>query len=118
MFPSSIEFNKHQASHYPRTRILRGDAEEKLLDLITEHICMVGISGLLSIARQPSEMRQTILRYIRQRNLTPTDVDAVEKGTFSTETTEGLLLLLRGLIAGGVLSFALKSKRWRVSTLR
>jgi hypothetical protein len=115
MFPSSIEFNKYQASEYPRTRILRGDAEEKLLDPIFEHICRVGISGFLSIARQPSEIRQTILRYIRQPNLTPADVDAVEKGTFFTETTKGPLLLLRGLIAGGVLSFALKSKRWRVN---
>jgi hypothetical protein len=115
MFPSSVEFNKYQASEYPRTRILRGDAEEKLLDPIFEHICRVGISGFLSIARQPSEIRQTILRYIRQPNLTPADVDAVEKGTFFTETTKGPLLLLRGLIAGGVLSFALKSKRWRVN---
>ncbi|KAB2100064.1 hypothetical protein AG0111_0g11729 [Alternaria gaisen] len=43
------------------------------------------------------------------------DVDAVEKENFFTETTKGPLLLLRGLIAGGVLSFALKSKRWRVN---
>jgi hypothetical protein len=115
MFPSSIEFDEHQASRYPRTRILRGDAEEKLLDLISEHICKVGISSLLSIARQPLEIRQTVLRYIRQRHLTPADVDAVEKGALFTETTKGPLLLLRGLIAGGVLSFALKSKRWRVN---
>jgi len=115
MFPSSIEFDDHRVSKYPRTRILRSDAEEKLLDLISEHICKVGISGLLSIARQPSEIRQTILRYIRQSDLAPGDVDGAEKGAFFTETTKGPLLLLRGLIAGGVLSFALKSKRWRVN---
>jgi len=111
MFSSSIEFDEHRASRYPRTRILCEDAEEKLLNLISQHICKVGILGLLSIARQPFGIRQTILRYIRQRNLAPVDVEAVEKGAFFTETTRGPLLLLRGLIAGGVLSFALKSKR-------
>ncbi|KAJ6191961.1 hypothetical protein J3E72DRAFT_399452 [Bipolaris maydis] len=115
MFPSSIEFDDHRVSGYPRTRILRGDAEEKLLDLIAEHVCRVGISGLLSIARQSSEIRQTILRYIRQSDLAPGDVNRAEKGAFFTETTKGPLLLLRGLIAGGVLSFALKSKRWKVN---
>ncbi|KAE8836549.1 hypothetical protein HRS9139_04647 [Pyrenophora teres f. teres] len=115
LFPSSIEFEDHRGSRYPRTRILGGDAEEKLLDLICEHICEVGISGLFSIARQPSEIRQTILRYIRQSELTPGDVNKVEGGPFFTETNKEPLLLLRGLLAGGVLSFTLKSKRWRVN---
>lgn len=115
MFPSSIEFDNRWGSRYPRTRILRCDAEEKLLDLISEHICKVGVSGLLSVARQPSAIKQAVLRYIRKSDLAPGDVNEVEKGAFWTETTKGPLLLLRGLIAGGVLSFVLKSKRWRVN---
>ena len=115
LFPSSIEFDDYSGSRYPRTRILRSDAEEKLLDLISEHICKVGVPGLLSVTRQPATVKQAVLRYIRKSNLSPGDVKNVEKGTFWTETTKGPLLLLRGLIAGGVLSFALKSKRWRVN---
>ncbi|OAL48858.1 hypothetical protein IQ07DRAFT_681560 [Pyrenochaeta sp. DS3sAY3a] len=115
MFPSSVEFDNRWESRFPRTRILRSDAEEKLLDLISEHICNVGVSGLLSVARQPSTIKQVVLRYIRSSDLSPIDITEVENGAFWTETTKGPLLLLRGLIAGGVLSFALKSKRWRVN---
>lgn len=114
-FPASIEFDNRWKSRYPRIRILRSDAEEKLLDLISVHICEVGVSGLHSLARQPSAIKQAVLRYIRKPNLAPGDVDEVEKGSFWTDSTKGPLLLLRGLIAGGVLSFAIKSKRWRVN---
>ncbi|KAJ4287163.1 hypothetical protein N0V90_012561 [Kalmusia sp. IMI 367209] len=114
-FPSSIEFDNRWASRYPRPRILRSDAEEKLLDMISEHICEIGVSGFLSIARQPFATKQAVLRYIRKSDLSPRDLDEVENGAFWMETTKGPLLLLRGLIAGGVLSFALKSKRWRVN---
>ncbi|KAF2653745.1 hypothetical protein K491DRAFT_780118 [Lophiostoma macrostomum CBS 122681] len=112
---SSIEFDNRLGSRYPRTRILRDDAEEKLLDLISEHICKFGVSGLLSVARQPQAIRKAVLRYIRNFNLTHEDVKEIEEGPFWTETTQGPLLVLRGLIAGGVLSFALRSKRWRVN---
>ncbi|KAH8724529.1 hypothetical protein GQ44DRAFT_827220 [Phaeosphaeriaceae sp. PMI808] len=114
-FPSSIEFDNRWESRYPRTRILRSDAEEMLLDLIAEHICRVGITGLLSVSRQPDAMRQAVLRYIRNSVLTPQHAAEVENGAFWTDATNGALLLLRGLIAGGVLGFALKSKRWRVN---
>lgn len=114
-FPCSIEFDNRCESRYPRTRILRNDAGERLLDLISEHICEVGVSGLFFVARQSSAVRQAVLRYIRKPDIAPGDADEVEKGHFWTETTKGPLLVLRGLIAGGVLSFALRSKRWRVN---
>ena len=115
MFPKSIEFDDRYGSRYPRTRLLRKDAEEKLLDLISEHICTIGVLGFLSAARQSSSTKRTVRRYIRVSDLRPEEVNEVEKGAFWTETTKGPLLLLRGLIAGGVLSFALRSKRWRVN---
>lgn len=114
-FPSSIEINNHWESRYPRTRVLQSDAEEELLDTISDHICEIGILGFFSIARQPSKVKQAVRRYIRNSNLTAKDIKEVENGPFWTETTIGPLLLLRGLIACGVLSFALKSKRWRVN---
>jgi len=114
-FPSSIEIDNRWESRYPRTRILRSDAEEELLDMISDHICEVGVSGFFSVARQPSKVKQAVLRYIRNSVLNATDINKVEKGAFWTEITIGPLLLLRGLIAGGVLSFALRCKRWRVN---
>lgn len=44
----------------------------------------------------------------------PTDRNEVEEENFWIEATKGSLLHLRGLLAGGVLSFALKSKQWRI----
>ncbi|RMZ68305.1 very large low complexity [Pyrenophora seminiperda CCB06] len=115
MFPASIEFDSRWGARFPRTRILGSDAEEKLLDLISEHICKVGIVGLHSVARQPFAVKQMIFRYIRNKDLSPEDVDQIENGTFWAQNIKGPLLLIRGLIAGGVLSFTLKSKRWRVN---
>jgi len=79
--------------------------------MISDYICKVSISGFFSIARQPSKVKQAVLRYIRNSILNATDINKVEKGAFWTEITIGPLLLLRGLIAGGVLSFTLRYKR-------
>jgi hypothetical protein len=112
--PDSIEFDNRWAGRFPRVRILREDASIALLDLISKHICSTGFIGF-PVARQPQPVRDAVLRYITKPGLTTNEIDAVEKGSFWTELTIGPLLLVRGLIAGGVLRFALSSKRWRVN---
>jgi hypothetical protein len=115
--PRSIEVDEQKVGGFPRVRLLHRDAEERLFDLITTHICDNGIDHL-PISRQPVEVRDAVRTYVLKSHLTAEEIAIVEDDSpagFWTENTRGPLLLLRGLFAGGVLSFCLGQKRWRVN---
>ena len=116
-FPVSIEVNERWPGSFPRTRVLRPDAEQQIFGRVAERICETGLHGF-PIARQPEPVRQAVFRYITEPNLTADEIARVENqgpGGFWADTTSNTLLLLRGLIAGGVLAFAFGQKRWRVN---
>ncbi|KKZ67076.1 hypothetical protein EMCG_07247 [[Emmonsia] crescens] len=116
-FPLSMEVHERWAGSFPRTRVLQNDAQRQLLDLVAERICETGLSGF-PIARQSSNVRQAVFRYITEPDLTESEIAEVENqgsGGFWADTTSDTLLLLRGLVAGGVLPFAFGQKRWRVN---
>jgi Protein of unknown function (DUF3638)/Protein of unknown function (DUF3645) len=116
-FPLSIEVDERWPGSFPRTRILQPDAQHRMSSCIAKHICETGLNGF-PIARQPEAVRQAVFRYITEPNLTADEIERFEnRGTrgFWADTTSDILLLLRGVIAGGVLSFALGQKRWRVN---
>lgn len=115
-FPHSIEVSEHRRGEFPRIRLLDRDAEEALLAYVARHICESGI-GSLPISRQTNPVREAILTYIMKAVPADHEVAAVERedptGIWG-ESTRGSLLLIRGLLAGGVLAFCLGQKRWRV----
>ncbi|KAI0007682.1 hypothetical protein F4779DRAFT_591005 [Xylariaceae sp. FL0662B] len=115
-FPKSMAVNLHEG-RYPRVRILKSGAGELLVNRVARHICDKGIGGL-PIARQPEHTREAVFKYITRYTLSREEISSVEKtgnGAFWTETTKPLILLLRGILAGGVLAFTLGQKRWRVN---
>ncbi|KAK5994206.1 hypothetical protein PT974_07649 [Cladobotryum mycophilum] len=113
--PESIEVNHHADGCFPRTRILRQDALSLLMKDLAQEICKTGLPGF-PIARQTSDLIRDVLTYISNDELSLSQIAAVEHSvTFYTEATEGPLLLLRGLIAEGLLAFAFGQKRWRVN---
>ncbi|KAG9202858.1 hypothetical protein G6514_003880 [Epicoccum nigrum] len=112
--PHSIEMHDEHQNKYPRVRILRDDGAETLLALITAHVIKNGLTGL-PICNQPKDTQDAILQFISTNDLTAEEIHSVEQSRFWTPTTKEPLLLLRGLIAGGVLRFALSQKRWRVN---
>lgn len=112
--PETIDIQNRGDGHYPRIRILRNDAADQLLALLAKHVVEYGVSGLPSRSQSPT-MQAAILRYISQTDLKAEEIEAVENSRFWTESTKSSLLLVRGLIAGGVLRFALSTKRWRVN---
>lgn len=114
ILPFSIEVQHDNNGEFPRVRILRDDGAEALLNLLSEHIIKVGLTGL-PIRILSKGTRDAIMRYISTVDLAPKQAHAVEKSRFWTEATKEPLLLVRGLIAGGVLRFALTQKRWRVN---
>ncbi|KAL7916768.1 hypothetical protein GGI35DRAFT_433976 [Trichoderma velutinum] len=113
--PQSIDISDSKKGQFPRIRILRQDAEDMLLSLLAEEICTTGVPGL-PIMRQPPAIRDCIHKYILNSSLDINQISSVEvESGFFTESMKGPLLLIRGLIAEGVLSFAFRQKRWRVN---
>lgn len=116
-YPNSIDVHEAWPGSFPRTRILRPDAAQRIFGAIAERICTTGLNGF-PIARQPQSVRQAVLRYITVQNLTKEEIEKVENqglGGFWADATRSTLLLLRGLLAGGVLAFAFGQKRWKVN---
>ncbi|KAF4493821.1 hypothetical protein FAGAP_10050 [Fusarium agapanthi] len=113
-YPHSIEFDARHIGRYPHLRILQPDAETEIFNRVTEAVCDTGMAGF-PIARQPRPIRDAVQRYISQPEPTAADLEGVETSSLWNELTSRNILLLRGLFAGGILSFALGSKRWRVN---
>ncbi|KAM0145725.1 hypothetical protein ACHAPG_011486 [Botrytis cinerea] len=72
------------------------------------------------VVLQVLELVQRLAPYIKSKypqfcELTLIEIESVEKSKFWTEAVIGILLRLRGLIAGGVIAHVLSQKRWRVN---
>lgn len=113
-FPESVDLDDRQSERFPRIRILRADAQLLLLSRLACHICEKGIPGF-PLARQPLNTRVAVRRYIIEPIPSPEDIMAVEDSTFWAEAIVHNILLLRGLLAGGILTFVFGLKRWRVN---
>ena len=112
--PLSVDHHPGVPGSFPRLRILRSDAQALLLQRLAEHICANGIEGF-QISRQPEAARKAIHTYITKPDLDLAEISAVEDSVVWTETMKSPLLLIRGIIACGILAFALGQKRWRVN---
>jgi hypothetical protein len=112
--PHSIDLDRGSDDRFPMIRILRRDAQEAIFGRVADLICETGITGL-PIAYQPSGIRHAVRDYILQREPSTEHIEAVEHGSFWTGKFMHHILVLRGLLAGGVLAFALGQKRWRVN---
>ncbi|CAK7226304.1 hypothetical protein SBRCBS47491_006184 [Sporothrix bragantina] len=99
---------------FPRTRLLKQNVHRRFVQLVASHLCSRGVRGF-PIAIQPDAIRKAVFRYLTTLRLTDAEVAAVEDSAFWTDATKGPLLLLRGILAGGILVFALAAKRWRVN---
>lgn len=112
--PSSIEVDYRRDRGFPRARIQRDDAADRLQDLMANKICEKGLPGL-AIHQQPPPIRQAIRNYICNLDLTSHDINLVESSEFWSHQTTNALYILRGLLAESGLVFSLRSKKWRVN---
>ncbi|KAJ5608777.1 hypothetical protein N7528_009344 [Penicillium herquei] len=113
--PDSIEICETQNKGFPRVRLLDDNARDSLFDHIGRHISEKGM-GHLPISRQAQSMRNALLAYIMHKTPSLEDIAMVQRDNgFWGEGTRSALLLMRGLLAEGVLSFCLQQKRWRVN---
>jgi len=111
--PHKLELSLRSDGSFPRIRILDESVSTILTDRLAERIYDGGLTGLPYIARQKPDLRRAIVQYILKREPAAEAVSAVEN-KFKADNVYGALLLLRGLVAGGILVFSLQ-KRWRVN---
>ncbi|KAK6438570.1 hypothetical protein LTR95_005222 [Oleoguttula sp. CCFEE 5521] len=113
VLPQSIEISQGTSGGFPRIRILRPDAERLFQVKLAERVRYKGVAGLC-VSRQSVKIQKAVEVYISKCELTDAEINAVEKSAFWNEATKPRLLLLRGLIARGLMTFCLGAKRWRV----
>lgn len=112
--PRFVDIQGRADGRFPRVRILDNRAADALLESLARHIVEKGVKGLPCPSQSP-KMQAAIFNYITKPDLERKEIEMVEQSKFWTELTRHPLLLVRGLIAGGILRFALSTKRWRVN---
>ena len=112
LFPLGMEYERGPSGSFPHLRILHEDAGQKLISWIVEDV----IKGLLpnfNFGQLRWRLRDAIRSFISCENVPPEKVQLVKDYSQQTPMWGGLLLL-RGLLATGVLLYALRERRWRV----
>jgi len=112
LFPFGVEYDRGPSGSFPHLRILHADAGQKLISWIAEDI----VEGLLpnfSFGQLRSGLKDAIRSFILCENVPPATVQLVEDYAQETPLWGGLLLL-RGLLATGILLYAFRERRWRV----
>lgn len=102
-----------ERASYPRINLLQDDATDRLLEIVARRICTNGMKGV-SVRSLDENTRYAVEQFLTVYDTDETSLGIIKARIHKSDTLWSSLLLLRGLIAGGVISFALKEKRWRV----
>ncbi|KAF9235920.1 hypothetical protein BU15DRAFT_89398 [Melanogaster broomeanus] len=111
-FPLGMEFESGPPGSFPHVRILEADAGQELISRIAKDV-MDGLLPNFGFDQVRSRLRDAIHRFICCKEVKPSTIQMVEEHTLSS-ALHGGLLLLRGLLASGILLYVLKERRWRV----
>ena len=111
-FPHGVEYEPGPSGSFSHLRILREDAGQKLISWIVEDI-IKGVLPNFNFRQLRSGLRDAILSFISCENVPPAKVHLVKDYSQQTPMWSGLLLL-RGLLATGILLYVFRERRWRV----
>ena len=114
LFPQGLELRSVRPGSFPRMRILQPSAADKILEMVAREVCEAGVPGV-PVWNLPQHVRAVLFRFLTDSNMAEADIGPLQHRVFAVDSTKKSLLLLKGLIAGGVLVFALQQKRWRVN---
>ena len=114
IFPQGLELQTGCPGSFPRVRVLQHAAADKLLDMVAREVCERGLPGM-PVWSLPQHVRTVLYRFVTDHDMSEADSKPLQRYLLGAESMWRSSLLLRGLIGGGVLAFALGQKRWRVS---
>ena len=112
-FPQEIEWTFRGHGSFPTCRILKATAGTQLMTRLAADILDGHLPGL-SFAHCNNATRDAISRFITQRTTCLKTIQWIEK-VFKDTAMLQILIILRGLIAYGILAFTLQRKRWLVN---
>ncbi|KAG2129503.1 uncharacterized protein EDB93DRAFT_118250 [Suillus bovinus] len=111
-FPSRSEVSTREHGGFPFLRVLHPTAGEALVRWIAEDV-INGALGNISFDQASLPVKEAVCRFIVTEHISNACVSIVEDRYRHTTVWPGLLVL-RGLLACGILVYALKERRWRV----
>lgn len=113
-FPLGIEVSAiAKMGSFPLIRILHSDAALALSEKVADSV-MDTLPNCPQLSLFASDDREAALRFITEKEPPANVVRTVERICPLSSSSGQTLLLLRGLLAHGILCYALKVRRWRV----
>ena len=110
--PLGVEHERNLPGAFSHFRILHADAGQKFISCILKDINDDRLSHF-SFGQLRSDLRDAIQTLISCEEVPPETVQLVKRYSQESTLWSGLLLL-RGLLASGILLFAFRERRWRV----
>lgn len=115
MFPDDITAEDSNKGRFPRLRSIGADATRALIDAIVEDALNGELSTCPQLSHLSPPLRMVAKTYMTKLDdLGPDDVPSLCSHYGKDSSVWKTILLLRGLLAHGVLSYALGARRYRV----
>ncbi|KAF8956269.1 hypothetical protein BDZ97DRAFT_1925661 [Flammula alnicola] len=118
-FPEQVELLEHHGAEayegeFSHVRLLGASASQKLVSQIAEDALIGALKNLtfVGLSAQP-RLRTAVLRFIKEHSVDRETYLTVKRFYGKSVLWQGLLLL-RGLLAHGILVYVLSQRRWRV----
>ncbi|KAF9472983.1 hypothetical protein BDN70DRAFT_997884 [Pholiota conissans] len=114
-YPDQVELTElHDCGSFPHFRLLGSSASQELVSNITDDALdgMLESLSFVGLGSNPS-LRSNVRHFLTVKDVDPQISQSIQRTYKTTSFWKGLLLL-RGLLAHGVLVYSLRRRRWRV----
>ncbi|KAF9472985.1 hypothetical protein BDN70DRAFT_925404 [Pholiota conissans] len=114
-YPDQVELTElHDCGSFPHFRLLSSSASQALVSKITDDALegMLESLNFVGLGSSPS-LRSNVRHFLTVKDVDPQISQSIQRTYKSTSLWKGLLLL-RGLLAHGILVYSLRRRRWRV----
>ncbi|KAL8660136.1 MAG: hypothetical protein Q9202_006792, partial [Teloschistes flavicans] len=114
LHPNHLEVDKPTKASFPTIRMLSGEVRRLMISRVRQDILDSKIPGLV-MANLPIDVMAAASSFVGDSEVAVEDCEAIRSYCAEDEAYFKKLLLVRGLIAGGVLLHVLHGKRWSVN---